>query len=438
MTQFGRILKPESRRTSDIALRELDNGKHTFRIMEGGDILNQVMWPTEVLNDDDIMVQTWRSVKLAKKQTDTIMDKLGALERAARQRLVDKKPGIFGGGLGNIVLERSESRLYKVFYRGTDAQAYENPTLPIVLECGSVVAARKLAQLNSERSRVTQRDANSGDEVLIPCFRYGPTYLYDVIISKTPRSGQYSIEYDVTVGRNDWYEKCTVSRWPNGAPPPGFDFVAEGVFTKEEYENVMQTTIDLESSVTADDEQTIMTMLEDFPINLKARTKNKMPLFPSELADELRAMYIDAGFALTQDSSAGTTVALPGAPATDANPAAQTQATAPQSATQESAPPQAAQAAPTGNGAVAEVTEDVKSVVFHEIQAVIDAEGLDYMVAVHKIAKQYKVDEPGVPDGILIAKIVEAKKNGNDTPAAPKAPEAPENPPYSVDDDLPF
>lgn len=129
----------------------------------------------------------------------------------------------------------------------------------------------------------------------------GPVILYDVILSAYNDPSQPASAPDYQKRRynepkpwqNAWQGKCPIS-WAISLPED-FDYVAQGVFTPEEWGHISENLIDLDTLRRPMTTTEIEAQLTKFPINLWA-TKNNVPLFPHarDLQNELMKLRVDA------------------------------------------------------------------------------------------------------------------------------------------------
>ena len=363
--KFGSIVVPESTFSrTDIALSQLGYGEHKFRFIQGGSVRESVMWPTLAQDADGKMAPTWRSV-LCPVGKNTFIDKLAELERAARTH-VAQRDGLGFGVSGDLVLSRNTTRLYCVLYR-----EHIMPSVPLVLECSSIVLAREIAELNSKQSKVTTK-APDGAEISTPVWENGPTFLYDIIIKKSrlPSGGQFSVRYSQRVGRNDWYERCAVAQWINGQPPADFDFVKQGVFTEEELQNIESSKIDLDKMTEPDSEEKMKAMLQQFPINPKSLSKDGRPVFEPRVISTLQEMYAESGIPVVNEKSrthipAGVPETSPQIPATTNSKRDQVSS---------------------------DIPVAVKNKVFGKITDIMETHDCEYLAAIKTLAIEYDID----------------------------------------------
>ena len=273
---IGRRVAPQSITERNLSLRDLEYGKHNFRVIEGGDETCQIMWPTMAWDDSTgQMESTWRSVRIA-SDSICIIDKIMSLESEARRQLINEGHR----NIGRSVIFRTTSWLFLVFYRDEDKK-HE----PQILECSSSVIAKELNGLGASRT-VTEG---------ISVWENGPYFLYDVVIQKS-KGTRFPTDYGVRTARNEWYGKCKVAEWAEGMAPPNFDYIEQGVFTQEEMDNLGKTTLDLRNVKVMSDQE-ILSLLLEYPINLEAVNDRGAELFHPQVGRRLLNLATEAGYA---------------------------------------------------------------------------------------------------------------------------------------------
>ena len=201
----GRNLPPPNLSYSEVVrLQDLEVGDHPFRFIEGGDVQETMMWPTQAWNDEQgQMVSTWRPVRLPLDNRHTILDKLSSYERKIRQAVAARD----GHRPENCVFDRRRTNCYVVFHRGAEE------VKPIIFEISSYGVVEAICGFH------TKKDPDDPTYLL-----YGPFQFYDIVVSKVlqPKKAGMAewqrIRYKAEVSpKNEWAGRVPVE-WAQAIP----------------------------------------------------------------------------------------------------------------------------------------------------------------------------------------------------------------------------
>ena len=288
--KLNRNISPPSSRSDILTLQDLDFGDHPFRFLEGGDVQEVVRWPTKRWDDEKgELITTWRSVRLSLTDRHTLLDRLAGVEKGLRQAFSardGRKPRapLFG---------RRRTYVYAVFNRSD-----EGAIKPSLLE----ITSQKIAETISEfHTKLDDKDPRY--------LAFGPMSFYDIYVRKIQnpkKAGQEEWQrtrYGTEVRRNEWAGSVPVSYLEEF--PEDFDFVEQGVFTQEEWDALSNSDLDIGQHVAPQTDDQVLALLVEFPIDLKAASRDGEEVFPMELREEIDSACMKFGVPLLETSTGG-------------------------------------------------------------------------------------------------------------------------------------